>query len=306
MITVVIPVYNRADLVCRTLDSVASQTWRPLRVVIVDNDSTDGSGEAVRQWIAANAVDRSLDVTLLHETRRGAAAARNCGLRAVDTEWVMFFDSDDEMLPAHVERVARMIEAHPDAGIVGWETRQQLPDLSFQRGRFATTHMEYNNLVHGVMSTLRYCVRTELIRSVGGWNEDVHVWDDMELGIRLLARHPHVVMLRGEPTVVSYFTDESLTGSRPQIERCLDTLEVCRRDLAETGQSRYLPWLSYRMMLLAVECRRHGERDRALELMRRARGYLGTCGRMMLNLCYMANRIVPRGTYLLFIPVGGR
>ena len=79
MISVVIPVWNRAGMVGRTLESLAAQTVWPDRVVLVDNDSTDDTARVLRQW----AMGRK-DVEVVCERVPGAAAARNCGLAAVD------------------------------------------------------------------------------------------------------------------------------------------------------------------------------------------------------------------------------
>ena len=100
MISLVIPVRNRASIVGRTLDSVAAQTRLPDQIVLVDNGSTDGTLEVLRRW----ANGRS-NVQVVTEPRPGAAEARNCGLRAVTEEYVMFFDSDDTMPPRHVEEI---------------------------------------------------------------------------------------------------------------------------------------------------------------------------------------------------------
>ena len=112
-ITIVMPVRDRASVVGRTLESIERQTFRPLSVVIVDNGSTDITPEIVEKW--RRRVDGDdFKVTVVTEPRPGASAARNRGLREVESEYVMFFDSDDEMLPRHVELAAAYL-APPDA-----------------------------------------------------------------------------------------------------------------------------------------------------------------------------------------------
>ena len=84
MLTIVIPVYNRQDIVNRTLISVASQTARPLNVILVDNNSTDNTLATLSQWKSLVESD-DFQITILTETQTGAAAARNCGLHNVTT-----------------------------------------------------------------------------------------------------------------------------------------------------------------------------------------------------------------------------
>lgn len=294
--TIVIPVYNRVAIVCRTLDSVAAQTVRPLRLIVVDNNSTDGTRAEVERWMMSHAADRALRVTLLDEPRPGAASARNRGLAAVDTGWMMFFDSDDVMLPGHVARAQRVIEAAGgQLDIVGWSVDQQLPDGSRRPGRFTTRDMMYNNLVHGIMSTLRFCVRTEFVRGVGGWDVTARVWDDMELGTRLLAANPRVAMAEGAPTVVINFTEESITGRRCNIVACEHTLSLVEADLRRAGLTRLLPWVDYRRALLAADARRQGDAGAARRIMSTLKDR-----RLLLRLCSRLNLLYPRGTYMLY------
>ena len=74
-VTIVIPVYNRAHTIARTLRSIDAQTLRPARVILVDNNSSDSSVDAMRAW-----ADGKDYVTLLSQPRPGACAARNRGL----------------------------------------------------------------------------------------------------------------------------------------------------------------------------------------------------------------------------------
>ncbi|MDE6485411.1 MAG: glycosyltransferase family 2 protein, partial [Duncaniella sp.] len=97
LIDVIIPVYNRASIVEKTLRSIERQTVWPARVILVDNNSTDGTMQVLKRW-AEEMTGRGLQVKVLSEAMAGAAAARNRGLDASAAEYVMFFDSDDVML----------------------------------------------------------------------------------------------------------------------------------------------------------------------------------------------------------------
>ena len=80
LLTIVVPVRNRQDVVGRTLRSIAAQTLRPLKVILVDNASTDSTLQILRKW-ADSAADSAIDVKILSETTPGASAARNRGLQ---------------------------------------------------------------------------------------------------------------------------------------------------------------------------------------------------------------------------------
>lgn len=229
LLTVVIPVYNRAAIVGATLDSLERQTLRPLRVILVDNNSSDGSLETLRRW--RDRVDApDFRVRVLSESTPGAPAARNCGLREVDTPYTMFFDSDDRMLPEHCSRAVEAFLRHPDADVVGWDCVAESSAGSKSIRRFYTRNLMWNNIFHGGFSTQRYAARTELFRNAGWWDETSRGWDDAELGCRILNLSPKIVKSGGRPTVIIVETAVSITGvsfkaSAPVWEHTLDLME---------------------------------------------------------------------------------
>ncbi len=98
-ISILIPAYNAEAFIREALDSVARETRRPDEVIIVDDGSTDGTVEAVREWM----VGSDLDVKLIQQAHRGVSAARNSALRHAQSEFVNFMDADDLALPNRLE-----------------------------------------------------------------------------------------------------------------------------------------------------------------------------------------------------------
>ncbi|MDE6394209.1 MAG: glycosyltransferase family 2 protein [Duncaniella sp.] len=254
-ITIVIPVYNRAHIVRRTLDSVARQTLAPAHIVIVDNNSTDTSLSTVRDWASGRH-----NVTVLSESTPGACAARNCGLRAVSSEWTMFFDSDDVMSPRHVEEFTRAIEEHPGADVIGRDVYLRSLDGSRRRLYFRGGDSPmFHHLFRGCLSSQRFIARTRLFREAGGWNESLPGWDDFELGVRVLLKNPRILTLGGEPSVTVMQQEQSLTGltftGHPERwERSLDTIHTLFASLPHSDtRTKYLRWLDARAMILAAQ-----------------------------------------------------
>ena len=98
LISVIIPVYNRAHEIGRALESVRAQGYPNLEIIIVDDGSSDNLKGAL-----ANFRDMPL-ILLHHETRRGAGAARNTGIKASRGDYIALLDSDDEWLPGKLDR----------------------------------------------------------------------------------------------------------------------------------------------------------------------------------------------------------
>lgn len=256
-ITIVIPVYNRAHTIGRTLDSIDAQSVRPAHVVLVDNNSSDGSMAVMKAW-----ADRRRDyVTVLSEHVPGACAARNCGLRAVTTEWTMFFDSDDVMLPDHVADFTQAIARHPGADVIGRDILTRFIDgttrrLYFHAGRNAMFH----HIFRGCLSTQRIIACTSLFRKVGGWTQGLPGWDDYELGVRLLLNTADIVAIGGNPSVITYQQEQSISGldfsSHP--ERWEESLCLIRGHFAalpdtDIRKGRMLDWIDARAMILAAQ-----------------------------------------------------
>ncbi len=241
LISVVIPVLNRAELILRTLDSIAGQTGCQFAVIVVDNGSDDGTPEAVHRWAEAHR-DGSLSITLLSETTPGAAAARNRGLVAVRTPYVMFFDSDDRMLPGHMARVCAALEAYPEADIIGWDT------VNSTGKRLVFAADPWDLLFRGGMATQRWAARTSAVRRAGGWNPSLSLWDDIELGARLLAPKPAVVKLEGEPTVEVTLRPDSITMR----EHSLDSQALLSAlDAMAVGLPELKPLVPFKIAIVA-------------------------------------------------------
>ena len=92
-VSVIIPVYNVKTYLERCVQSVTSQTFKDMEIVMVDDGSTDGSGELADQLATCD--ER---IHIIHQKNQGLSGARNTGIRAAKGEYIVFLDSDDEWL----------------------------------------------------------------------------------------------------------------------------------------------------------------------------------------------------------------
>ena len=104
-LTVVIPTYNRADLLGEAIDSVLGQDWPDLELLVVDDGSTDNTPE-----VLASYGDR---LRVIRQENAGESAARNTGIRAATTELVALLDSDDYWLPGKLARQMALFDLEP-------------------------------------------------------------------------------------------------------------------------------------------------------------------------------------------------
>ncbi len=118
-ISIVIPIYNVAPYITECLQSVMNQTWQGcLECLLVDDCGTDESMEIAEKVLQGyqGAVEFRI---LHHDKNRGLSAARNTGLKVTTGDYVYFLDSDDEMTPDCIEKLARPLEKHDFDLVVG-------------------------------------------------------------------------------------------------------------------------------------------------------------------------------------------
>jgi glycosyltransferase involved in cell wall biosynthesis len=108
-ISVVIPTFNRARQVQAALKSVMAQTYREFEAIVVDDGSTDGTGEAIQKLISPQS-NGAKQIRYFFQPNQGQSAARNKGTDEARGEWVAFLDSDDVWLPEKLEWQVRAIE----------------------------------------------------------------------------------------------------------------------------------------------------------------------------------------------------
>lgn len=101
LITVIIPVYNAEKYLAACIDSVLAQSMHDFELLLVDDGSTDGSGATCDRYAALDG-----RIRVFHAPNRGASAARNLGLDNAQGEFIVFVDSDDRILPGHLQQFA--------------------------------------------------------------------------------------------------------------------------------------------------------------------------------------------------------
>lgn len=159
-VTVLVAVYNTARFLPECLGSLLGQTLQDFQVVCIDDGSTDGSLQLLRQYAAR---DPRIEVIALPENH-GQAYARNQGLRTARGEYVCFLDSDDWLSPDALQQAVAVFEAHSDTDCVLFQVdimhspveRYPLPPFDVLTGKEAFC-LSLNWQIHGV-----YMVRTAL------------------------------------------------------------------------------------------------------------------------------------------------
>jgi len=196
LLSVVIPTWNRARLVCEAVESALSQRNGQVEVIVVDDGSTDDTAKILTRNFGSR-------IHLLRQpSRRGVGAARNAGIRLTNGELVAFLDSDDLWLPGKLDAELRLLEQFPDADAVVSDSLCFVEGQADDRSRFALTgllaatqgHVRWvsecqwlwtNSRKAVQMSTL--ILRREALARIGGtlFAEDLLSCEDWEFQMRV-------------------------------------------------------------------------------------------------------------------------
>lgn len=108
MISIIVPVYNVEDSVERCLESIAAQTYPVFEAILIDDGSTDLSGQICDEFAS-----KDTRFHVIHQTNAGPGYARNTGLDNASGEYVLFVDGDDTILPETLETALQLITSGP-------------------------------------------------------------------------------------------------------------------------------------------------------------------------------------------------
>lgn len=184
-VSIIIPVYNVASFIIQCLDSVRSQSYTNLEVILVDDCGTDNSMAVVQEYLKHHSFT---EVKILHHTHnRGLSAARNTGLEAATGEYVFFLDSDDELTDDCISVMAEPIEKfYHDFVIANYEVKgsdKDYPALTLSTGALRNNKKILHSYAEGrwyMMAWNKLCNRkflldNKLFFEEGLLHEDV-VW----------------------------------------------------------------------------------------------------------------------------------
>jgi glycosyltransferase involved in cell wall biosynthesis len=223
MVTVVIPTYNRANLIARSIKSVLSQTYQDFELVVVDDSSTDNTKEVVTSFN-----DERVRY-IRHEQNRGEAAARNTGIKVARGEYIACQDSDDEWLP---EKLAKQVQAFencpPDIGVVYtgfWKIENNektyIP-FSWVNQKEGDIHRELlkGNFI-GSPATL---IKKECFKKVGMFDEKLFHLVDWELWLRI-SKYYHFEYIDKPLVIAHYHSDNVSSNHQAFIEALVSILQ---------------------------------------------------------------------------------
>ena len=184
-VSVIIPTYNRVSKVKEAIESVLKQTYRDFELWVVDDGSTDGTGEALKECGSR--------IKYFAQDNRGVSAARNLGLRVSRGKYVAFLDSDDLWEPRKLEIQVRRMEANPQFPLCYTD------EIWIRRGIRVNPkkkHAKYSGWIFEkclplcIISPSSVLMKRTLFEEIGGFDETLPICEDYDFWLRVTCRHP--------------------------------------------------------------------------------------------------------------------
>ncbi len=176
LVSVVIATYNHGKYLPETIGSVLAQSYKNIEVIVVDDGSTDNSGDIVKQY----------PVKYVYQENRGASAAFNMGIRMSHGEFYVTPGADDKLDPLYVEKCLREMLIDDRTAFV-WTGAQE---FGFSHEvRMPMPLLNRFSIYRGTGGQLGAALfRRKAYNAVGGYDENLSVYEDWDIAIRMVRR----------------------------------------------------------------------------------------------------------------------
>jgi glycosyltransferase involved in cell wall biosynthesis len=273
-IAVVVPVYNRRLKLINTLATVVNQSKKPALLIVVDDGSSDGTGEFAESWLARKA---SFEWKVIRQANAGAAVARNAGFAEIaDLPFVCFLDSDDLWPPEFLAASLRALEARDDA----------VAAVTDRVREYAGRRKPVENLSHLVPNPILWLIcndggilsctliRSSAVRAAGLFVPGMIVCEDSDFLMRLFLLGGAV---RSDASPVRYVKKAPLEPTEPpNLSSALPhlpylwarhretALRMLPKSLFEEHGALVRTAMARKWVCSAFSCRRSGQRGRVI------------------------------------------
>ena len=186
-VSIIIPLYNSAQLIKQTIDSCINQSYDNIEIIVVENRSTDNSLEEASKL-------ESNKIKVFSITATTASAARNYGLSKANGDYIQYLDADDILSPNKIEEQLKLLQNQPDGFVAscGWgKFKTDITEAVFieqpvwkikSQVEWLTTSWNGG----GMMQTACWLIPRKVIEKAGVWDERLTLHDDGEFMCRVL------------------------------------------------------------------------------------------------------------------------
>lgn len=232
--SVVIPVYNRADSISKSIESVKSQPFPSFEIVVVDDGSTDDTSKRVEDCSDNRMV-------YFFQQNAGVSAARNTGVTKSSGQYLMFLDSDDEMARDFLPKAYDLIRSSPQAQCYCFSTVFKRPGKEDNLLRPGLLGALYANK-RGLFLAGTFVIRKDIFIKIGGYDDKLAFGENDELGQRICKECE--IVCSDELSLISHRVTKKEKNTRYKREIMAKTLlhylEIYRDELRQKDRPRLI------------------------------------------------------------------
>ena len=212
LVSVIIPTYSRASYIVRAIDSVLSQTYNNIEIIVVDDNGEGTEHQKETENLLIQYISERKITYLKHDVNRNGSAARNTGIRVSHGDYITFLDDDDELLMSKIERQVEALEKNNgyDGAYCGFQI--------IKNGKILKSVMptEKGNLQYGLL-TLRWNIgtgsnpmfRRSVFDDIGLFDESFIRHQDIEFMVRFFRNHKIISV---EDILINRYIDSRLNA----------------------------------------------------------------------------------------------
>ena len=188
MISIIIPLYNKEQVITRTINSLLEQDYGNFEIIVVDDGSTDASAAVVQ----AMDDDRILVFT---KKNTGVSDTRNYGSNHASGHWLFFIDADDVLLPGGLRTFINLMQAYPDLKfytanfVAKEESGKEVRCCAREKEGIVEKRFKRLWQRHIFPRTGAMLVAKDAFRAVGGFRKECSIWEDLEIVLLLLKKY---------------------------------------------------------------------------------------------------------------------
>ena len=185
-ITTIIPTYNRAEFLIKTINSVLNQTIKPNEIIVVDDGSCDNTKDILKEFILKN------QIKYIYQENKGVSSARNKGIENSKGEWITFLDSDDIWEKDKIEQQIEFHNKNKDilfsyTGELWLFNNKIIKQKKHQQKKDGFCFEE--NLQNTLIGASTVMIKKTIFDEVGVFDESLDVCEDYDLWLRILYKY---------------------------------------------------------------------------------------------------------------------
>lgn len=205
LISIIVPLYNKALYVRKALECVCAQTYRDYELIVINDGSTDNSAIVAEEYLKS-AEDMSYKV--ISQPNAGVSVARNNGVAESTGDYVAFLDADDWWEPTYLERMVQLINDYPDAGLYASNYVYYKPGKTHVALNIPTGYINYPKAYYESNAmpvwTGAAMIPRKVYDEMGGFRNHLWMAEDFDLWIRIALKYE--VIFLNEP--LAYYNQE--------------------------------------------------------------------------------------------------